>query len=94
MMDVSFMFPKGSLYKDLFNHEIQKMKANGELQRIIAKHSVVKENCNIHSKGRGIGFGNISVVFLLLGCGVLISMLVFDAEFAVQTIRKFKEEKA
>ena len=91
MMDVSFMFRKGSQYKDLFNHEIQKMKENGELQRIIAKHSVTKENCNIHSLERGIGFGYISVVFLLLGCGALLSILGIAAEFAVHKIRNIKE---
>ena len=84
-VDTAFAFQKNSSLKSLFNYGLLKMSENGEIKRIFIKHGFFtgQENkCEGTRKGKKLGFENILVIFILLGSGMLISILLLLLENA------------
>ena len=84
-VDTAFAFQKNSSLKNLFNYGLLKMTENGEIKRLFKKHGFLtgKENkCEGTRKGKKLGFENILVIFIVLGSGMLISVLLLLLENA------------
>ena len=86
-VDIAFAFQKSSFLRQMFNKGLLKMIENGEIQRLFEKHGLNKQkksNCGGARKGQTLGFENILVVFIVLGCGILISLLILFVEFLIK----------
>ena len=79
---IAFAFPKNSSLLQIFNMKILEMFENGEINRIISKYTLEMQNCQ-DSKGKPLGFENISIIFVIIGFGVLISISLCLAEHLV-----------
>ena len=75
-VDLAFALQRNSPYLDLFNHAMQRIIESGELERIHRKHRVEEPACNDPGKGKPIGFENILLVFLILGSGTFVSIVI------------------
>ena len=65
------------------------MIENGEMKRLLEKHGFVtgKENkCGGKRKGQQLGFENILVVFIVLCCGIIISLTMLVVEYIIKRI--------
>ena len=86
--DISFMFPKGSFLKPLFDKEIMKMKENGELEKILATHIATKENCRNDQGMIKIGLNHLIGVFIFFGFSTFISIIALMVEHVCKIYKK------
>ena len=86
--DISFMFPKGSFLKPLFDREIMKMKENGELEKILATHNNKKVNCQTNQGRIKIGLNHLLGVFIFFGSFALISIVALMVEYVCNKYQK------
>ena len=82
-INLAFAFPKTSPYRDIFNHGLQKMMESGEIDRIRQKHKPEARICGGGGKGKTLGFKNIILVFLILGLGLLLSIVSLVVEIVI-----------
>ena len=76
---LSFAFPKGSEFVDLFNSFLVKLRQSGILTKINQKWAPVsnsKEVMNTPESGTILGFENLSFPFNLLATGIIIGATV------------------
>ena len=86
-VDIAFAFQKSSFLRQMFNKGLLKMIENGEMRKLYEKHGFNKQkksDCGGANKGRTIGFENILVVFIVLGCGVLFSLVILIVEYLIK----------
>ena len=77
---ISFMFPKGSPYKPLFDKEILRMKENGVLNRIMKKHRQNRNHCKNKNEITQISMIHLKGLFLFLLASLIIGPLVLFKE--------------
>ena len=87
-VDLAFALRKNSPYLDLFNHALRKMVESGEMARIHMRYSVKEPTCNDPGKGKPLGFENIVLVFIILGAGFCISIIICTVEVSVQILKQ------
>jgi hypothetical protein len=83
MWQASFAITKGSPYRLFMRHFINKMKENGEIDRMTSRfeHSVKLQDCKSGlAKGNPLGFKKISFPFLVVLFGILLSGLTCICE--------------
>jgi hypothetical protein len=68
-------FQKHSQYVQLFNHHIQDMKEKGIFNQIVEKYQSPQQSCPNYS-GTPIGFESCFTAFLVLLCGLGISLCI------------------
>ena len=86
-VNTGFAFQKNSSLKRLFNRGILKMIENGEMNRMFKKYGLVKrkeKKCGKTRKSQQLGFENILVVFIVLGFGILTSILLLVIECIIK----------
>ena len=78
---VSFAFPKGSPYVDLFSEKILAMKQSGQVEKILGHYLRAKDHVTCsNSNFKEIKFENIFTAFLALAVGILLAWIVAVAE--------------
>ena len=77
---ISFMFPKGSPYKPLFDEEILRMKENGVLNRILTKHRRNGNHCKNKNEITRISMIHLKGLFLFLFASLIIGLMILSKE--------------
>ena len=87
--DIVFALQKNSSLTKMFNRGLLEMINNGELQRLLLKHKIVKKDekhCGQVKKGTPIGLQNTLSIFIVLGLGNLIATLIFLLEMCMPSL--------
>ena len=78
----SFGFQRHSSYLEIFNDQLLKMKETGSLARINDKYKTKRQQCPDLS-GSPLGFESVIGTFLVLGTGIVASLIILVVEFIV-----------
>jgi len=79
LVDFAFGFQKNSPFIDIFNHNIQKMKEKGSLNRILEKYGRRKQKCPDYS-GKPLSMKACFSSFFVVILGLVLGFSIFSLE--------------